>query len=326
LTTVGVISKFDEIEGGNGPSVKRILRPKPEEAPLILSKQAQDRVYFPEGVLNHHHAVQFITFSPPFELSTGLHDDIHNLHQRAPSINSQNSQYGNFRDDMLSSSLDSEYSDLNHPANNVVASLGVNGRSPSATQNILPLSPKSVTNPPMIEPSDRSGGQGAKSSHRGRLTNDQECEIGSISGKCVVNEDGLSSGGVRGLFSKLNCCRSKDALMISDQQLYQLKPHHMSHHGNSILPATSLTSLSEEEEQQWLEYSMQPIAEDQSLAGAHSVVSMSAPLLSSAPASNASKQQQHGYRSATTTSQYRQPQSLTTSGNGYGFGRMKSEF
>mmetsp|Transcript_4548 Transcript_4548/g.10400 ORF Transcript_4548/g.10400 Transcript_4548/m.10400 type:complete len:102 (+) Transcript_4548:2349-2654(+) len=44
--------------------------------------------------------------------------------------------------------------------------------------------------------------------------------------------------------------------------------------------ASTPTSLSEEEEKQWLAYSMKPIVEDQSLIGGGSVISMSAPLLS----------------------------------------------
>jgi hypothetical protein len=40
---------------------------KSEESVLLLSPDAQSRLYVPEGVLKHHHAFQFLTFSPPFE-------------------------------------------------------------------------------------------------------------------------------------------------------------------------------------------------------------------------------------------------------------------
>jgi len=38
-----------------------------EDTVLVLSKVAQKRVYVPEGILKHHHACQFLSFTPPFE-------------------------------------------------------------------------------------------------------------------------------------------------------------------------------------------------------------------------------------------------------------------
>lgn len=38
-----------------------------EDTVLVLSKAAQKRVYVPEGILKHHHACQFLSFTPPFE-------------------------------------------------------------------------------------------------------------------------------------------------------------------------------------------------------------------------------------------------------------------
>lgn len=47
---------------------QRIFRPtKSVDASLLLSSKAQSRIFAPEGVLNHHHAVQFVTFSPPMD-------------------------------------------------------------------------------------------------------------------------------------------------------------------------------------------------------------------------------------------------------------------
>ncbi|KAL7559727.1 hypothetical protein ACA910_003312 [Epithemia clementina (nom. ined.)] len=40
---------------------------KPEESILVLSREAQTRSYVPGGILRHHHAHQFLSFSPPFE-------------------------------------------------------------------------------------------------------------------------------------------------------------------------------------------------------------------------------------------------------------------
>ena len=62
LTSIGVIHSDEAKTKG-----RRLFRPKSEDTPLIMSKEAQDRVYAPEGVFNHLHAVQFITFSPPFD-------------------------------------------------------------------------------------------------------------------------------------------------------------------------------------------------------------------------------------------------------------------
>jgi hypothetical protein len=329
VTTIGVINRYEEEEGGTASSVTRTLRPKPDEAPLILSKKAQDRAYFPEGILNHHHAVQFITFSPPFELTTGLHDDFRNVH-----VHSQHSQNDNYHDDALSCSLDSEVSDLNRLGTNVVASLVANEKNPSRTVNGLPLSPKSVTNLPPVDPSDKASGQAIKDSHRGHIKN-QGVETAPAPGKYKLIEssqsgdDGPGGGGVRGLISKLNCCRTKETSMLSNRQGHQLKHHLSSSYGSNVVPESSFTSLSEEVEQRWLAYSMQPIAEDQSLAGGHSVVSMSAPLLSPTPAPNPSKQQQHGHKSATMASQQQpqqQPQSSPSTGNGCGFNKITSEF
>jgi len=44
-------------------------RPKSfDSGPLLLSSAAQKRLYCPEGIQSHHHATQFLTFSPPFDV------------------------------------------------------------------------------------------------------------------------------------------------------------------------------------------------------------------------------------------------------------------
>ncbi len=80
LTRIGVIeSDFhkDDRSGIHRNHRKYLYPPqRNEDAPLLLSRLAQDRAYFPEGtcILDHHHATQFITFSPPFEYSSN-HDN-----------------------------------------------------------------------------------------------------------------------------------------------------------------------------------------------------------------------------------------------------------
>jgi hypothetical protein len=46
---------------------RKIVRNKVDDNVLTLSKAAQARIYVPDGILKHHHACQFLAFSPPFE-------------------------------------------------------------------------------------------------------------------------------------------------------------------------------------------------------------------------------------------------------------------
>ena len=56
---------------GHNEADKAKLTPtrKPDETILVLSREAQTRSYVPGGILRHHHAHQFLSFSPPFESS-----------------------------------------------------------------------------------------------------------------------------------------------------------------------------------------------------------------------------------------------------------------
>jgi hypothetical protein len=45
----------------------KFVRPRADDVILALSKAAQARVYVAGGIFKHHHAVQFLTFVPPFE-------------------------------------------------------------------------------------------------------------------------------------------------------------------------------------------------------------------------------------------------------------------
>lgn len=62
LTHIQVINPFEEDMMGSFT-----FRPKSEDSPLLLSREAQKRIYSPDGILTHHHATQFLTFSPPFD-------------------------------------------------------------------------------------------------------------------------------------------------------------------------------------------------------------------------------------------------------------------
>ena len=111
LTTIGVI-----IPDEDDKSSRRVFKPKSEESPLLLSKKARDRIYAPEGIFNHHHAVQFITFSPPLDPN-----------RKAIELNSE-------RDD-TNSSVGSHLSELGSDSGhakkdtNVLSAIGVNSSS-----------------------------------------------------------------------------------------------------------------------------------------------------------------------------------------------------
>jgi hypothetical protein len=45
--------------GGDAPAIGDVV--------LTLSAEAQRRVYAPDGILTHHHAIQYLSFGPPFE-------------------------------------------------------------------------------------------------------------------------------------------------------------------------------------------------------------------------------------------------------------------
>ena len=47
----------------------RSVTVKVEDEVLLLSQTAQERMFLPQGILKHHHALQFLCFSPPFEKS-----------------------------------------------------------------------------------------------------------------------------------------------------------------------------------------------------------------------------------------------------------------
>ena len=62
LSNIGVVCTDEEERPG-----RRTFRPKSVESALMLSKKAQSRIYAPDGIMDHHHAVHFITISPPLD-------------------------------------------------------------------------------------------------------------------------------------------------------------------------------------------------------------------------------------------------------------------
>ena len=62
MKTVGVISS------NTCDSPRRVGdEPQPGEGVLTLSADAKKRIYAPDGIMTHHHAIQYLSFCPPFE-------------------------------------------------------------------------------------------------------------------------------------------------------------------------------------------------------------------------------------------------------------------
>mmetsp|Transcript_15868 Transcript_15868/g.36584 ORF Transcript_15868/g.36584 Transcript_15868/m.36584 type:complete len:603 (-) Transcript_15868:66-1874(-) len=270
LTQIGVITtdNNDPSNTGRGGRSPR-SQPKNEDAPLLLSKRAQDRAYFPEGILSHHHAMQFITFSPPFEASidndTG-HSSRTGISDEDP-IPELSSPHGNEKS--ISDSFDDPYSSLlgsnnydqqNHSKKSLMS--GMRGSTSSLTRR----SSRSLA---------KRGDSRATANQSGSYANLKSPT--SSEGNLEGNEDESKCGD---LLAKLNCFKKTSNSTGRRSNAKSLRE-------------TSLTSLSEDEEKEWLAYSMKPIVEDRSLAGG-SIVSMSEPLLS---------QRRHGRNNKTFASE-----------------------
>ena len=240
LTHIGVISK-DNNDTSDDKEQYRPRPPKNEDAPLLLSKRAQDRAYFPEGILNHHHAMQFITFSPPFGSANNA--------TGTPVLPSNQSS------SQSTSSLHSS-----------IGPNSLNSRMNPSLQRKTSQSSSKVAN---NMNHNRSITEGFSNDTKTAAINQQQ--------KQKKQRRRSGGGGSGGFFSKFNCCRSSSTTGPGVQTVMR-KSDSVSM-DNSALRKSSLASLSEEEEKHWLAYSMKPIAEEQSVASC-SVVSMSAPLLS----------------------------------------------
>jgi hypothetical protein len=191
LTTIGVI-----IPNEDDRSSRRAFRPKSEESPLLLSKKAQDRIYAPEGFFNHHHAVQFITFSPPLDPN-----------RKAIELNSE-------RDD-ANSSLGSHCSEPG--SDSVVAKNNANVLSGLGIHS----SPKSVTKTPTVK-SDQVVPLNSEAADD--MTN-------RVSLLNTTFDDSPHDGRSKfsQMVSKLNCCKPKErvfnlnisAFALTEEQEHQ---------------------------------------------------------------------------------------------------------
>lgn len=315
LTKIGAINPNEDVlQHGS-----RVFRPKSEDSPLLLSKAAQDRCYFPEGILNHHHAIQYLTFSPPFESNTP--EPNHQLEIRGSNYKKQYSQQRRttvcIHDDdcthasSLGSDGASEYG--------FEQRLNTLGSLTSGNAQIItsPTSPKSVTNPPKyasnrgavpLKGFEVEDDPAVSSSRRQSLHLHQQRGI-TKEGSFLEN-DGITSTRTRGVLSRLNCCRYVEG-----------REHGMKDELNDNLNDTAIISLSEEEEQAWFAYGVHPIEEEQSVTGVRSVVSSSAPLLNQSNQSTTPAR-----RTAQNTRESHQPshpqQQRLNGGTGPGYGYM----
>jgi hypothetical protein len=73
-----------------------IPKPKCDDSVLVLTREAKSRMYVPGGVLKHHHAYQFLSFSPAFGPMAGptirvdvLGADVHGGNVVVDDVNSQ---------------------------------------------------------------------------------------------------------------------------------------------------------------------------------------------------------------------------------------------
>ena len=83
-------------------------RPKAlDSGPLLLSSAAQKRLYCPDGIQSHHHATQFLTFSPPFDVKfqtmDTITDDVHSTQGSNVSSIGLSSIQGQMVDDLIAS-------------------------------------------------------------------------------------------------------------------------------------------------------------------------------------------------------------------------------
>ena len=295
LTRIGVI-ETDNTDGGKVKHRKnrKQQQPRNEDAPLLLSKRAQDRTYFPEGILDHHHATQFITLSPPFESSSDDNETAQNaidpvtptgfspLHHNSSKKSSSNSRGHDAHSSLLGSNT------RNSNKNN---DIGIGKKSPGllslGIRRVI-AGPRSRRNSTPTLPKRGHGRNSSSNNSNGIDSNREDIQVLVASSddpdtnattepifrrqqqqqQPHYYSDTITTCGPVGCFSKLNCLRNPARETTRKTDI-----------GPEPTPHASMATLSEEEEKRWLAYSMKPIDEEQSLAKS-SVVSMSAPLLS----------------------------------------------
>jgi hypothetical protein len=81
LKRIGVLSYSKSTESDSWkqlmlPSSNQHSNGTSDDTILMLSKQAQQRIHIQGGIMKHHHACQFVSFSPPFEATGTLRVDV----------------------------------------------------------------------------------------------------------------------------------------------------------------------------------------------------------------------------------------------------------
>jgi hypothetical protein len=280
LTRIGVITTDNDDSTCSDKERNRNRRQqlRNDDAPLLLSQRAQDRAYFPEGILDHHHAIQFITFSPSFESSNGNPNAAAN---EEPVGTASPTGFSSFHNSTNKSASDSGHNDGRSSLLGSSDSTGkrIPGALTLGVRRVI-AGPKSRRQKPSPSLARRGHGSNNNSSNKDseekqylttpRDSNENMPAQKSFKREQKIRYTGDNSCAPVGCFSKLNCLRNSSNETTA-------KTRKCDTFGNP--PKTMTTSLSEEEEKRWLAYSMKPIDEDQSLANA-SVISMSAPLLS----------------------------------------------
>jgi len=276
LTRIGVITTDNDDSTCSDKERNRNRRQlRNDDAPLLLSQRAQDRAYFPESILDHHHAIQFITFSPSFESANGNPNTAAN---EEPVGTASPTGLSSLHNTTSKSASDSGYNDARSSLLKSSDNTGkrIPGLLKLGVRRVI-AGPKSRRQKPSPSLSRRGHGSSNNngSEEKQYLTTSRDSNENTTAQKNAKREQKLrynsdSSCAPVGCFSKLNCLRSSSNETTA-------KTRKSDTFGNP--PKTMTTSLSEEEEKLWLAYSMKPIDEDQSLANG-SVISMSAPLLS----------------------------------------------
>jgi hypothetical protein len=82
---------------------------------LVLSNKALSRVYVPGGILKHHHAFQFLSFAPPLEMETMVHN--HNHHDEKYGGGSSPESQHTYDDDEDEDAISSAMSESNPSSN-----------------------------------------------------------------------------------------------------------------------------------------------------------------------------------------------------------------
>ena len=219
--------------------------------------------------------MQFITFSPPFESSNNSDDTGAATTSTTAANNKSASNLSTSHNNTFKSVTDSG----DDPSSSLLGSGAIHQQSDSGLTKSL-LGGMRGANGPL---SRRQKSSKSFSKRNDSPNNNTAPALGSYTtlkipttsrrnqeqrhGNEDSDDDSDDSVKCGELLSKLNCFRKSTNMTRRNSD-------------GRVTQASTPTSLSEEEEKQWLAYSMKPIVEDQSLVGGGSIISMSAPLLS----------------------------------------------